>query len=262
MPLENDAVLGKRAGLVGAQHVHGTEVLDRVQPLHDHPLARHRDRALGEVRGHDHRQHFGRQPDGDREGEQQRFEPISFAEAVDEKYRGDEHKDEADHQPGEPVDAFLETGLDSLPGDDVGELPEIGAAAGVDDHPGRVAAHHVAAHEADVRQVERVFAVTRPDQGGRILFDRHRLAGERGLIDEKVLGRQQPQVRRDHVAGGDIDDVAGYELVDGNLYEALDLGGQRRRSPPFHARRRLDQRSQLRGSLIGAVLLDERGRDR
>ena len=45
MPHEDDAVLGERTRLVGAQHVHGPEVLDGVQPLDDHLLAAHGERA-------------------------------------------------------------------------------------------------------------------------------------------------------------------------------------------------------------------------
>ena len=55
---EDDAILRQRAGLVGAQDVHRAEILDGVQALDDHPLVRHRHRALGEVDGDDHRQHF------------------------------------------------------------------------------------------------------------------------------------------------------------------------------------------------------------
>ena len=39
--LQNDTVLGERAGLVGAEDVDRAEVLDRVELLHDHLLPRH-----------------------------------------------------------------------------------------------------------------------------------------------------------------------------------------------------------------------------
>ena len=126
--LEDDPVLGQRAGLVGAQHVHGAEVLDRVQALDDHLLARHRERALGEVHGHDHRQHLRRQADRDGEREQQRLEPVALGEPVDQEHRRHHDQHEADHQPGEAVDALVEAGLHPLSGDGVGELAEIGAA--------------------------------------------------------------------------------------------------------------------------------------
>ncbi len=70
--LEDDAVLGQGAGLVGAEHVHRAEVLDRVQALDHHLAARHRDRALRQVGADDHRQHFRRQAHRHRQREQRR----------------------------------------------------------------------------------------------------------------------------------------------------------------------------------------------
>ena len=79
MPLQDHAVQGERAGLVGAEHVHGAEVLDRVQPLDDHFLPRHADRAAGEADRDDHRQHFGRQAHGHGQGEEERLLPIALS---------------------------------------------------------------------------------------------------------------------------------------------------------------------------------------
>ena len=49
MMLKNDIVLGQRAGFIGTQHVHGAEVLNRVQPLDDHFAPRHGDSAFRQV---------------------------------------------------------------------------------------------------------------------------------------------------------------------------------------------------------------------
>jgi hypothetical protein len=61
VPFQDYSVLRQGAGLVRAQSVHRTEILDRVKALDDHPLVRHCTRALGEIHRHDHRQHFGRE---------------------------------------------------------------------------------------------------------------------------------------------------------------------------------------------------------
>ena len=61
MQLENDVVHRQRAGLVGAEHVHRAEVLNRVEPLDDDLLARHRHRAFGQADRDNHRQHFRRE---------------------------------------------------------------------------------------------------------------------------------------------------------------------------------------------------------
>ena len=58
--LEDDAVLRQRARLVGAEHVHRAEILNGIEAFDDRLVARHDHRALGQVRGDDHRQHLGR----------------------------------------------------------------------------------------------------------------------------------------------------------------------------------------------------------
>ena len=98
---EDDAVHGQRAGLVGAQHVHRAEVLDRVEALDDHLLARHQHRALGQAHAHDHRKHLRREPNRDREREQKRFAPSVLAETVDQEHQRHHHRHELEHQPGE-----------------------------------------------------------------------------------------------------------------------------------------------------------------
>ena len=49
------------------------------------------------------------------------------------------------------------------------------------------------------------------------LLDRHRLAGQRGLVDRQVRRHHQAAVGRDPVAGLEQHDVAGHELVGGDL---------------------------------------------
>ena len=92
--LQEDLVLGQRAGLVGAQHVHGAEVLDGVQALDDDLLARHRERALGQVAADDHRQHLGGEAHRHRQGEQERLAPVVLGEAVDEEHQRHHHHHE------------------------------------------------------------------------------------------------------------------------------------------------------------------------
>ena len=55
-----DLRLGERAGLVGAQDVHGTEVVDRRKALHDHAARCEPPRPIGESYGDHHRQKLGR----------------------------------------------------------------------------------------------------------------------------------------------------------------------------------------------------------
>ncbi len=254
--LEDDAILGQRAGLVGAQDVHRAEVLNGVEAFDDHLGACHRGRALRQVDRHDHRQHFRREPDRDRHGEQQRLQPVVLGQAVDEKDQRSHHQDAADHQPGEAVDAAVEGGGNALPRDLVGELPEERVFPGAHDDADRVAADDVGAHEADIRQLEGIVETILARMGE--LLGRHRLAGQGRLVDEQVLGLEQTQIGGHHVAGRQAHDVARNQRLDRNLVEIAGLS--RHRSP--HARGRPHHRAQTGGGVVGAVLLNERGRDR
>ena len=67
---------GEGAGLVAAQHVDAAEVLHRRQVLDDDVPPRHPHCALRQRDGGDHRQELGRQPDRQRDREQQRLERV------------------------------------------------------------------------------------------------------------------------------------------------------------------------------------------
>ncbi len=114
---KDDAVHGQRAGLVGAKHVHGAEVLDRVQALDDDPLARHGHGAFGQADRHDHRQHFRGQPDRHRQSEFQGIHPAALRGPIDDEHQRHHHDHKPDHQPGELADAAVEGGRRVLVGD-------------------------------------------------------------------------------------------------------------------------------------------------
>ena len=48
-------------------------------------------------------------------------------------------------------------------------------------------------------------------------LDRKRLAGEASLTDEQIFGREHPHIARNHVAGGELDDVAGHQVAQRHL---------------------------------------------
>ena len=105
MPLQDDVIHRERTCLVGAQDIHRTEVLNGVDPLDDDFFAGHRQGAFGKAHRDDHRQHFGRQPDGYGEGEEERFVPASFGHPIDDEHQGHHDQHEAEHEPREPRDA-------------------------------------------------------------------------------------------------------------------------------------------------------------
>ncbi len=186
MLFEHDPALRKGAGLVGAQHVHRPEVLNGVQTFDDHLLARHCQRALGQVDRHDHGQHLRGQPDSHRHGKQERLQPVVLGEAVDEEHRGNHHGDKVNHQPGELVDALVEAGQLALPDDTGGQRSKVGPVPGVDDHGGRGPAFNVGAQEADIGKFQRVLNVCRCRSS--FLFQWQGFAGESRLIQKQVFG--------------------------------------------------------------------------
>jgi len=108
MPLENDAVLRERAGLVGAQHVHAPEVLNGVEPLDDYLFAAHGECALREANGHNHGQHFGGEAHGHGHCEEKCAFPIVLCEPVDKEDQGHHNRHEPHHQPRESIEALVE----------------------------------------------------------------------------------------------------------------------------------------------------------
>ena len=108
---EHDLVLGERAGFVGAEYVDRAEVLDGVQVLDDDLLLAHRERAAGERRRHDHREHLRRHADRDRYSEQQSLRPVALGEPVDEQHDRNHDEHEADEYPRDSPDALFECGL-------------------------------------------------------------------------------------------------------------------------------------------------------
>jgi hypothetical protein len=209
-------------GLVGTEHVHRAKVLDGVEALHHDLALGHGDCTFRQVGADQHGQHFWREADRDRDGEQEGLEPIAFGEAVDHEDHGHHDQHEADEHPGHAVDAALEARWRPPPDDRPRQRSEIGASAGGDHHRGGGAAHHIRAEEADIGAFEDAGAAGVRALGGlfdgrscRVVFlDRQRLTGQRGLTDEDVAGSDQPNVGRNQIAGTQPHYVAGNEFGD------------------------------------------------
>ena len=74
-----------------------------------------------------------------------------FEEAIDDEDQRHHDRHELDHQPGEPLYAAVEGGLDLLAGEAAGHLAEVGLRAGGDNHRRGRAALDAGAEEAGVR---------------------------------------------------------------------------------------------------------------
>jgi hypothetical protein len=210
------AVLGQRAGLVGADHAHRAERLDGGQPADERPALEHAPRAERQREGDHGGQACGHDGDGDRDGGQQQVADLVPAQNADPKdERRDPGPDQGQHHP-QLVQPALEGGTlraDLL--DQPGDAAQLGVHAGGDHQPApapggddRPQVGHVApVAERQVMAFERV----------RELPHRFGFARQRGFLDLQVDRFQQAQVRRDQDPRLELDDIAGDELAGGKL---------------------------------------------
>ena len=229
-------VLGQGAGLIRADDLGAAQGLHRGQAADDGVSLGH----VGDADGQHHRDHggkalgYGRHGQGHshHEGIQYQFKVQS---AGPQKLNAENHKADAQHQPGEHLGQLaqldLQGGLALLGlGQSPGDLAHLGVHAGGGDDGGAAAVDHGAAH------VDHVFPVAQGDvflPFGEIdnvnkLGDGHRLAGEGGLLDLQAGALQQAAVRGDRVAGLQQHHVAHHKLLtadDADLAVPQDLGG-------------------------------------
>ncbi|MND69537.1 hypothetical protein D3C80_610140 [compost metagenome] len=262
MVLKDDAILRQGAGFVGAQHVHRAKVLNGVQTLDHHFASRHGDSALRQVGTDDHRQHFWRQPNRHRQGKQRGFAPVAFGEPVDQQHNGHHHQHKADQQPTDAVNPAIKRGLRTGADNRLRQRPEIGASAGCHHHRRGGTTGDVSAHQADVRQLQqRMFAgdfvLTRflADVAHNVVFlNRDRLAGQNGLADKQIARRQQANVRRYHIPGRELNNIARHQFADRDLQRqrmcAVAAAAHYRCGGSHHRLQRLRR-------LVGAVFLPE-----
>ena len=99
--------LRQRAGFIGAEHIHASEILNRGEPLHDHLLRGHPARAVGKIDADDRRQQLRGEADGEREREEQRIEDRLLEVDVESEDREDEQKSHLGEQISEASNAAL-----------------------------------------------------------------------------------------------------------------------------------------------------------
>ena len=188
--------------------------------LDDHFLFRQFHRPASQGRGDDHRQHFRRQPHGNRERKQRRFPPVTFGEAINQQYYWRHYHHKADKQHTDAANPFLERiRLALLLAHAPGQLPKPGVAARGDDHRLRRTAHHVGAHKTEGVAFQRVGLIR--CAGFCHFFYWQGFAGQRRLCHEQVARLHHTQVSRDHVACRQFDDIARNQLVERDLHPAV-----------------------------------------
>ena len=224
-------VLGKRAGLVGADGLRAAEGLDG-RKLADNRLALgHLGHAKRQHDGHDGDQALGDGGDGKRDGDHKGVEQGSrvgedVAHAVTDDVDAKDDDADDDHHDGKDAAELGKLHLQRRElflglGQGASDLAHLGVHAGADHDGAATAVHHGGPHVAHVLAVaERhvVGAYGELDHVGVLLY-RHGLAGERGLFDLHRGALEHAAVGRDGVARLEHDHVAGHELGARQVHE-------------------------------------------
>ena len=154
VPLQDHAVQGQRAGLVGAQHVHGAEVLDRVQALDDHLLAGHGDGAAGRHTETIIGSISGVRPTATARAKKKASIQSCFVRPLMRNTSGTITSMKRIISQVKRRHALVEAGLHVLADDALGHAAQVGLEARLDDHARGRAALDAGAEEADVLQLE------------------------------------------------------------------------------------------------------------
>ena len=224
-------VLGKRAGLVGADGLRAAESLDGRELADDCLALGHLGHAKRQHDGHDGDQALGDGSDGERDGNHKGVEQgcrvgEDVAHAVTDDV--DAKDDDADDDNHDGKDA-AELGKLHLQrrelflglGQGAGDLAHLGVHTGADHDGATAAVYHGGTHVAHVLAVAERHVV---GAGGELndvgmLLDGHGLAGKGGLLDLHRGALEHTAVGRDGVARLEHDHIAGHELGARQVHE-------------------------------------------
>ncbi|MNM73125.1 hypothetical protein D3C81_848430 [compost metagenome] len=237
--LHGHFVAGQGPGLVRADHRHRAEGFHRRQTADDRLPLRHALHAEGEGDGHERRQALGdrRGHQGDHHHEHvlRRFAAPEGAEQ--EGHGADGEDGDGQHAP-EAVDLLQQrSGRLVDAAEHAVDLAQFGIGPGAHHHPAGLPVDHQGAGVGHA-----VAVAERRVEGDRLggLLHRQRFAGQGGFLDAQFLHRQQAQIRRHPVAGGEQDEVAGHQFagVDLLALAVADHRGDWRKHPADGLQRR------------------------
>ena len=177
---------------------------------------RHATNAQAEPDGHDRRQRLRDRRDGQRHGEQEQAKHDVESDDRGVEEAGGEHQGaDAEHDHAQPlagaVQFLLQRRRLPLGGlQEPGDAPDLGRHAGGDDDGTSAAVGGDGGRIEHVAAVAQAgFALDRSD----LLRQRHALAGQGRFIGLEIRDFDKPGVGRNLVAGFDLDDVAGNEVM-------------------------------------------------
>ena len=210
-PIKHHVTAREGARLVAAEDVHAAEVLDRLEVLDDHLLARHVGGAAGEGDGADHGQEFGGQAHRQCHREEQRLEKRVMQQRTAEQDEQHEEEHRARDEERELPSAALELGLGRPRRQARGNVAERGRRPRRDDQRRRRPAHDRRAKKDDVAGIRRL--MRRGLEVDGVLLSRHRLARQGRLLDVEVSRLEEARVGRHTISRHQPDDVTGNQVA-------------------------------------------------
>ena len=235
-------VLGKGAGLVGADGLRAAKGLDGGKLADDRLALGHLGHAERKHDGHDGDQALGDSGNGERDGDHKGVEQggrvgKNVAHAVAENVDAKDHDADNDHHDGEDAAELSELHLQRRElflglGQGAGDLAHLGVHAGTDHDGAAAAVHHSGTHVAHVLAVAERHVVGARGELNHVgvLLCGHGLAGQGGFLDLHRGALEHAAVCRDGVARLEHDHVAGHELGTRQVHElavAQNLGLRR-----------------------------------
>ena len=228
---DSHLVLGKGAGLVGADGLRAAECLDSRKLADDRLALGHLGHAERKDDGHDGDQALGDSGDGERDGNHKGIEQGSrvgkdVAHAVAEDIDAKDDDADDDNHDGEDAAELGKLHLQRRElflglGQGAGDLTHLGVHAGADHDGAAAAVYHGGTHVAHVLAVAERHVVGASGELNHVgmLLDGHGLAGECSLFDLHRGALEHAAVGRDGVARLEHDHVTGHELGARQVHE-------------------------------------------
>ncbi len=238
--------LGQRPRLVGAQHIHGAEVVDGGQTLHDDAMPSEPSCPIGQRHGDHHGQQLGCKADGESQRKQKRVQPWAMEQHIGGQHEQHQEDGEAHHQEAELPDALGKCVRRPRRRQPFGKTAQLGRAPGAAHQRRGGATDHRSSHAEEVHCRGRGLGWS--GKLGWLLFDWVGLAGEERLVHEEIARREQPAIARHEIPGSKLDHVPRHELVDRNLAAA---------SIAKHAGLEPHRAAQRVDGILGPALLDD-----
>ena len=132
--LKYNLISGDGTSFVGAQDVHGAQVLDCGRILNNNVLLGHLRSTARKASGHNNRQHLRGNANGNRDAEEQRVKPVTLEESVCKEHDRAHDQHERDKHFRDGLESLVKAGLARRLLEQLGHGAHVGFVAGCNYH--------------------------------------------------------------------------------------------------------------------------------